>query len=78
MLRKSYLSVLATAALIFLFSCSGGNDDGDQEPEFGSEPTVNIDLPEIMKRGKLTILAENSSTTYFIYKGKKWALNMSC
>jgi membrane-bound lytic murein transglycosylase F len=71
MLRKSYLSVLATAALIFLFSCSGGNNDGDQEPEFGSEPTVNIDLPEIMKRGKLTILAENSSTTYFIYKGKK-------
>ena len=31
---------------------------------------VNIDLPELLKRGKLTILAENSSTSFFVYRGK--------
>ena len=30
-----------------------------------------IDLPEIINKEKLTILAENSSTTYFMYRGKK-------
>lgn len=30
-----------------------------------------VDLPEIIEKKKLTILAENSSTTYFIYRGKK-------
>lgn len=30
-----------------------------------------MDLPEIMKKGKLVVLAENSSTSYFIYRGKK-------
>lgn len=30
-----------------------------------------IDLPQILERGKLVVLAENSSTSYFIYKGKK-------
>ncbi len=34
-------------------------------------PNAKIDLPEILKRGKLIVLAENSSTSYFIYKGKK-------
>ncbi len=29
------------------------------------------DLPGILKRGKLVVLAENSSTSFFIYKGKK-------
>jgi membrane-bound lytic murein transglycosylase F len=29
------------------------------------------DLDDILKNGKLTVLAENSSTSYFIYRGKK-------
>jgi len=32
---------------------------------------VEVDLPEIIEKGKLTVLAENSSTSYFIYKEKK-------
>ena len=34
-------------------------------------PEVAIDLPEILQKGKLTILVENSSTSYFMYKGKQ-------
>ena len=33
--------------------------------------SVGFDLPEILKKGKLTVLAENSSTSFFIYRGKK-------
>lgn len=33
--------------------------------------TVDYDLPQILKNGKLTILAENSSTSFFIYRGRK-------
>lgn len=43
----------------------------DEQPENFVRPGVQIDLPEILKKGKLTVLAENSSTTYFIYRGKK-------
>ncbi len=32
------------------------------------------DLPEILKRGKLILLAENATTSYFVFKGKKMGL----
>jgi membrane-bound lytic murein transglycosylase F len=32
---------------------------------------IENDLPQILQKGKLTILAENSSTSFFIYRGKK-------
>ncbi len=47
----------------------GGDDDTNNETF--TRPSVDIDLPEILQKGKLTVLAENSSTSYFIYKGKK-------
>lgn len=43
----------------------------DPDDETFVRPSVSIDLPEILQKGKLTVLAENSSTSYFIYKGKK-------
>ncbi len=43
----------------------------EPDEETFERPSVNIDLPEILQKGKLTVLAENSSTSYFIYKGKK-------
>ena len=33
--------------------------------------SIKSDLPEILANGKLTVLIENSSTSYFIYKEKK-------
>lgn len=32
------------------------------------------DLPAILKKGKITVLAENSTASYFIYRGKKMGL----
>lgn len=36
-----------------------------------SEGSFTNDYQNILNKGKLTVLAENSSTSYFIYKGKK-------
>lgn len=41
----------------------------EEEPKTPAVP--GLDLPAILKKGKLTVLAENSSTSYFIYRGKK-------
>jgi membrane-bound lytic murein transglycosylase F len=53
--------------LVFFTKCGQKTDD----VELFQHPSVSIDLPEILKKGKLTILAENSSTSFFIYRGKK-------
>jgi membrane-bound lytic murein transglycosylase F len=47
-------------------SCSTKSED-----KKSIDPEVKIDLQEILKKGKLVVLAENSSTSYFIYRGKK-------
>lgn len=68
--RNTYL------AASFVFICLGVlsscvMEKKDDPAEVFERPSVRIDLPEIIKKGKLTVLAENSSTSYFIYRGKK-------
>lgn len=58
--------VLILSMCIFASSCS---DEPEEEPKTPAVP--GLDLPAILKKGKLTVLAENSSTSYFIYRGKK-------
>jgi len=43
----------------------------DEVIETFDRPDAKIDLPEILQKGKITILAENSTTSYFYYKGKE-------
>ncbi len=46
--------------------------DSGAKPVFKeiTEPQVEVDLPEIMKRGRLIALTGYSATSYFIYKGQ--------
>src|SRR5574343_294709 len=70
MLRKISLNIpalLCFLLLVTLTNCSSKKDDVNVI----EQPSVDIDLPEIIKRGKLTVLAENSSTSFFIYRGRK-------
>ncbi len=53
--------------LFFSFACS----EGKPSQLFRSKAITGFDLPTILKNGKLRVLAENSSTSYFIYRGKK-------
>ena len=50
---------------------SGCNRETSTEAYTPIIPTVELDLPQLIKKGKITILAENSTTSYFMYKGKK-------
>ena len=68
-LRLKLLMRFSTTIALVIFLSSCGNNQGEIEAFEGN--AVNIDLPEILQKGKLTILAENSSTSYFIYRGKR-------
>jgi membrane-bound lytic murein transglycosylase F len=60
--------ILPLFILLFLSSC----DRPKSKQLNGDETSIRaIDLPEITEKGKLTILAENSSISFFIYRGKK-------
>jgi membrane-bound lytic murein transglycosylase F len=52
-----------------LFSFLGCNPLAEEE-SFTSEPEVEIDLAEIQQRGYLLALVDNTSVSYFIYKGR--------
>jgi membrane-bound lytic murein transglycosylase F len=43
----------------------------DSLKEYPQEPTVQFDLDQIRARGYLTALVDNSSISYFIYKGRQ-------
>jgi membrane-bound lytic murein transglycosylase F len=60
------LSSVCFTIVMLLTSCSS-----TEELEKFEGASVNIDLPEILQKGKLTVLAENSSTSFFIYRGKR-------
>ncbi|AHM60830.1 lytic transglycosylase [Flammeovirgaceae bacterium 311] len=79
---KQWRSSFYTACLLLvLLSCKSTNSDtqhadllslslvGGLTGAPANEP-VELDLPEIKKRGRLIAIVDNSSTSYFIYKGQ--------
>jgi membrane-bound lytic murein transglycosylase F len=64
-----YLVSIGFVVLIstLLYRCTTVEEDSRNKPL----ETHNFDLPEIYKRGKIIVLAENSSASFFIYKGRK-------
>lgn len=58
--------VVISLLMGLVFSCrSPESEDG-----FYSEPSVELDLAAIKKRGYINALVDNNSISYFIYKGK--------
>ncbi len=68
--RNYSLLLIFIVGLLALTACVMEKPEDPNDKNF-NRPGVLIDLPEIIEKGKLTVLAENSSTSYFIYKGKK-------
>ncbi len=62
--KKSTVFIFFT--LLSLFGCIS-NFSGDP---FAEEPEVEIDLDAIRERGYLTAVVDNTSISYFIYKGR--------
>lgn len=73
-LIKKYLPVLfVSAVLLFLHtSCrrAGNESSGPEEPKENYIPPVDFGLEDIRERGTLIAIVENSSTGFFIYKGR--------
>lgn len=72
--RLKVLSITTTLLTILLLISScvmEGPNEKDAEVKTFSHRAAKLDLPQIIKRGKLIVLAENSSTSYFNYKGKE-------
>jgi membrane-bound lytic murein transglycosylase F len=72
-LHKNIASVLALTLLSLLLSCQ------DRTPKENvvvgtAEREKHGDLKEILAKNKLIVLAENSATSYFIYRGQKMGL----
>ena len=59
--------LVLTGVILANTSCGSGDEDATKRPLNTNEN----DLPGILKRGKLRVLADNSSTSFFIYKGKR-------
>ena len=66
-LNSYFLILLTTCLSTFLTGCGASSEDERKKPL----NTYDEDLPGILKRGKLVVLVENSSTSFFIYRGKK-------
>lgn len=49
------------------------NEDSDfhDDEHFGEENAEKLDLPGIRERGQLRVVVDNSSTSYFIYRGRR-------
>ncbi|WP_375584400.1 transglycosylase SLT domain-containing protein [Cyclobacterium xiamenense] len=68
MANTSFVVVFVLSMLFGSFACSP-REDKEPEPEFWENP-AEIDLEAIKKRGYLRALVDNSSTSYYIYRGR--------
>ncbi len=65
-------SLVLTILLLFSLLFNKYDEDSKNQSDVPvSYDSVRFDLPEILKKGKLTVLVENSSASFFIYRGKK-------
>lgn len=68
-----HLILLFTFLTLVLFACQNSVEKGNEM--VGKVQAENKkDLKEILKENKLTVLAENSAGSYFIYRGHKMGL----
>ncbi len=72
------IEVVLSFIVLMMISCSGNHKssiktavtDTLELPEQVLKSKVNIDLPEIREKGKLTAITSYSSTSFFIYRGQ--------
>lgn len=69
--KTATFSSLLLTIILSVGSCVMKGPEKTDEVKTFARRSAKLDLPEIIKRGKLVVLAENSSTSFFNYKGKK-------
>ena len=61
--------VRASLLIFLVLAAPSCHQNASVEADFTTEPQVSIDLLDIKKRGYLEALVDNTSVSYFIYKG---------
>lgn len=70
-MKKTFISLLLLLIFsIFGFQCSFLERTENAEEEFWENP-AQLDLDEIKKRGFIRAIVDNSSTSYYIYRGRR-------
>ena len=64
-MKNTHILLLIITISVGFCGCKSGNNDANTVIK-----PVNIDLPAIQSKGKLTALTGYSATTYFIYRGE--------
>ncbi len=68
MVKKLALFIIPFVSIALLYSCVM---EGEKKESTFNELGYQFDLEQILKRGKLVVLAENSSSSYFLYREKE-------
>jgi membrane-bound lytic murein transglycosylase F len=67
---KNSLRILSLLTIsLFLYCC--GSDSTEPKAGDSENPASVKDYQRIIEKGRLVVLAENSSTSYFVYRGEK-------
>lgn len=72
-------SILLATMVTGMFGCSESAEQSDLDvfaeasPRIRvTEPAVDIDLPQLERRGSLRVLLLNSSSSYYVMRGEEW------
>jgi len=68
--KKSMRKTLTAIFIMVFMAISCGEKNKDTEPEFWKNP-AQIDLTDIKKRGTIRAVVDNSSTSYYVYRGRR-------
>ncbi|MDG1261493.1 MAG: transporter substrate-binding domain-containing protein [Flavobacteriales bacterium] len=69
-MNKALQILLLFASLVFIWGCEDTVKSPTVQPEAKVLAPVDIDLEEIRERRKLVLLTENSSVSYYLYRGQ--------
>ena len=68
--KYRFIAVLAVSIIAFLLIIKGCGIRSSSDLSPDAQAVSGDDLPQIKERGKLVVLTENSSTSFFIYRGE--------
>lgn len=72
MWHKTWIIALFIATILLGPSCTADKAETNEDPQNeDNAPNVSIDLSQILERDTLNAITAYSSTTYFIYRGKR-------
>lgn len=69
-MNKAFKTLLLCASLIFIWGCEEAVEPAKRKEKANEIAPIVHDLPEIRERGKLVLLTENSSVSYYLYRGQ--------